>query len=332
MNYYEILGVDKSASTEEIKKAYKKLATQYHPDKNPGDKVSEDKFKEISEAYSVLSDGDKKANYDRFGDARPQVGNDGMDDLIANFVGSQRRKRDPKAHLHVSGQASITLPQAFSGMQLPLDYTVNASCQSCGGTGDKNKSPGKCHTCNGSGMVNVEHGMFRMASTCHDCSGSGKKIETKCPSCSGAGVIGEKVSIKVDVPPGIVSGATLRVPGKGHRSNGVVGDMYITILVTPCPSAQRSGNDLHVSLPTPVINAILGSDEHLSDFYGSVKIKVKPGTQHGSLLRVKGYGMPIHGGGRGDLIAHVDLIVPRDLSDEEREAYERIRSGAKDST
>ena len=328
-DYYESLGVEKTASQDEVKKAYKKLAMKYHPDKNPGDKAAEEKFKEVSEAYSVLSDESKRSSYDTYGHTRGQEfysqSPQDLFDVYNSVFGVRRQKRDPKQQFNISGQVSISLEQAFTGFKVPLSYERSVYCKECDGTGDKDKSPKKCTQCGGSGMQSLNHGMFQVSQTCTHCGGRGKKTNSNCPKCDGSGSVSDGVSINVDVPAGVENGSTLRIAGKGNSGLDVTGDMYLTIFVSRHQTVGRQGRDLHVSLPVSAISATLGDDVNMSDFFGSVNVKVAPGSQHGSVLRIANHGMPSPDG-RGDLYAHVEIAIPKSISGEEKELYERIRS------
>jgi len=323
-DYYATLGVDRSASQDDIKKAYKKLATQYHPDKNPGDKSAEEKFKEIAEAYSILSDESKRRSYDTHGSVGygPVGYPFDVESIFEGFFGGGRRRRS--TNVNITGQISITLEQAFNGFRAPLNFNRKIRCEACSGTGDKDKTSKKCVHCNGTGSVSQQHGFFSVETTCMQCGGKGNRAVTSCDSCGGSGLKDEPISIHVDIPPGIESGATLRVPGKGHSDGKIFGDLFLNIFVSPHPNMVRDGSDLHVTLPIPVISAILGDKVEVSGFYGTVNVKINPGMQHGATLRIPGYGMPTQGG-RGDLYAHIEVKVPNGISDEERGLYERIR-------
>jgi molecular chaperone DnaJ len=330
-NYYDLLGVSRDASADEIKKAYKKLAMQYHPDKNPGDKVAEEKFKEVAEAYAVLSDDEQRANYNRFGSGKarghynaPDPGDFFNAEDIFNTVFG-RRTVSKKDQLNLSGQVHISLEQAFTGFKAPISFDRNIPCETCDGSGDKEKRSTVCHVCGGRGAVVQQHGMFTMQTTCATCMGKGRRPAVVCEVCHGQGVKREQVNLHVDIPVGINTGTTLRVAGKGNADKDTTGDLYLTVFVSQHPRVKRSGDSLHCRLPISAITAILGDKASVSDFFGTAHFDIPAGSQNGDAIKVPNMGMP-NGDSRGELHVYLDIEIPKDISTEERELYERIRN------
>lgn len=361
-DYYEVLGVDRNASTEEIKKAYRKLALKYHPDRNPGDKSSEEKFKEIAEAYEVLSDPQKKAAYDQFGHAGvgvgvgagPGFGGFGVDleEALRMFMsefgrgfgggifgdsfeeemgwpGTRTRhppRRERGADLRYD--MGITLEEAAFGTKKEITVTINETCKTCNGEGTAlGTSRTTCPTCDGSGMVYSRQGLFMISRTCNKCQGTGSIVKTPCKTCRGAGTIPENKMIAVKVPDGVETGSRLRITGAGEPGprGGQPGDLYIVIHVKEHPIFQRQGDDLLCEMPISFVTASLGDDVEVPILDGRIKLKIPPGTQSGKVFRVKGKGMPeVHGYGRGDLYIRVNVEIPTHLGGEERRLIEKL--------
>ena len=327
-DYYEVLGIDREATPEEIKRAYKRLATEHHPDKNNGDAESEEKFKEIAEAYSVLSDSEKKFNYDSLGNAKASPFNYGQhhsaQDLFDIFRGHMQGGSGVVSDLNLAGNMSITLEQAFNGMKAPLSFKRDVRCTDCKGTGDKDGKTKKCPSCNGTGATQFSQGFFSVSKTCEACWGKGKSSTNPCKRCHGNGRVAEHVNISVDIPPGVDSGAVLKVSGKGNSDGNITGDMFISLTVSQHPRIKRAGVDLHMQLNVPAISAILGGVSEVSEFFGITEVKIPAGAQNGDVVTVPKFGMP-KDGKRGNLHAHINIEIPTGLSDEERGLYERIR-------
>lgn len=364
-DYYEVLGVDRSASTEEIKKAYRKLALKHHPDKNPGDKSAEERFKEIAEAYEVLSDPQKKAAYDQFGHAGlgAGVGAGGfsggfgvdLEEALRMFMGefgrgfgggsmfgdffeeeegwhgTRTRRKTRGADLRYDME--ITIEEAAFGTKNEIDVIINEVCKTCGGEGTAHGTPrSKCPSCEGSGMVYSRQGFFAISRTCGKCQGSGTIIKNPCKSCHGAGTVPENKKIAVKVPAGVETGSRLRITGGGEPSprGGTPGDLYIIIHVREHPVFKRQGDDLLCEMPISFVTAALGDEVEVPTLDGRIKLKIPPGTQPGKVFRVKDKGMPaIHGYGRGDLYIQVNIEVPTHLTNEERKILEQLSESGK---
>lgn len=349
-DYYQTLGVDRNSSADEIKKAYRKLAMKYHPDKNPGDKAAEDKFKEASEAYSVLSDADKKSRYDRFGHAGVQGGAGGggyhqgfdnvedifssFSDIFGDFFGGnmggarrgggsrQRRGADLRYMLEVN------LAEVISGAEKELEFDSEKSCGVCSGNGSE---PGKqseiCPTCGGTGQVVSSQGFFSVATSCPACRGNGKLIRHPCKSCKGKGRTMEDRKIRVTIPKGVATGTRLRISGEGEGGymGGPSGDLYVEIRVRDDARYERQGDDLYGSLEISYVQALLGAEVEVDTMDGRKKITVPPGTSQGQILKMKGLGIPhIRGGNRGDLCWGIKILIPKKLSKDEEKLLREI--------
>jgi molecular chaperone DnaJ len=356
-DYYEVLGVAKSASADEIKKAYRKVAMQFHPDRNPGDKAAEEKFKEAAEAYEVLSDQEKKAQYDRFGHAG--LNNRGgfgggqgmnMDDIFSNFGdifgddifgsffgGGGARQRGGKARGTRGSNLRIKLKMNYEEIAKGANKTVKVkkytSCTTCSGSGAKDKnSVQNCSTCNGTGQVrkvtSTFLGQMQTVGTCPTCNGEGSTITNKCTSCKGEGRVYTEETINIDIPAGVQDGMQLSLSGKGNigERGGSSGDLIVLIEEESHPELQRDNlnviYDMHVSIP----DAIFGSNVEVPTIDGRAKIKIPPGTQSGKIFRLKGKGFPsINSYERGDQLIHVNVWTPQELSNEEKEMMERLK-------
>jgi molecular chaperone DnaJ len=343
-DYYEILEVSKNATKDEIKKAYRKQALKFHPDRNPDDKASEEKFKEAAEAYEVLGDEQKRARYDQYGHAG--VGNasgggfggDGMtmEDIFSHFGdifgghfggfgfggggGSRGQRVSKGANLRV--KVKLTLEEIANGVEKKIKVNKYVSCSSCKGTGAASgSSHSTCSTCRGSGMVtrvqNTFLGQMQTSSACPTCGGEGKIITHKCTKCYGVGIVKEDDVITINVPAGVAEGMQMTVQGKGNaaRRGGVNGDLIVIFAEEQHPELARDGNDLYYSLYVNFAEASLGATVEIPTLDGKVKIKIDAGTQPGKLLRLKGKGLPeVNSYGRGDLLVHVNVWIPKDLS------------------
>ncbi len=353
-DYYEVLGVSRSATKEEIKKAYRKQALKYHPDKNPGDKKAEENFKEAAEAYEVLSNDEKKARYDRFGHAGMGSNSNGfggagmtMEDIFSSFgdifgdafggfgaFGGTRRggKRVNKgSNLRV--KVKLTLQEIANGAEKKIKVSKYDTCSQCGGTGAADSgSFSTCSTCRGSGHVtrltNTLLGQMQTTSTCPTCNGEGKIITKKCAACYGEGIIQKEEIIKINIPAGVGKGMQMTVSGKGNaaRRGGVNGDLLVVIDETDHPDLIREGNDLIYNLFISIPDAILGTHVEVPTVDNNVKIKIEPGTQPGKILRLRGKGLPeVNGYGRGDLLVNVNVWIPKNLSKDETRLIEKFR-------
>lgn len=337
-DYYEVLGVSRNASVDEIKKAYRKLARQYHPDANPDDPQAEAKFKEISEAYVVLCDSEKRANYDRFGHA----GVDGqgfggfggfgdmgsLGDIFEMFFGGggTRRRTGPERGTDIRAELEITLKEAAFGLERDLKIPRTETCSTCGGSGAAaGTKPKVCSACEGSGQLqfaqNTPFGRIVQSRTCDRCRGTGQVIEKVCPTCHGNGKVRKTRSIKVKVPPGVDSGTRLRLAGEGEsgQRGGPPGDLYVYIHVKPHHVFAREGDDLVCEMPISFVQAALGDELEVPTLDGSAKLKIPEGTQTGTIFRLKGKGIPhVSGYGRGDQHVRVKVVTPGKLSDKQK--------------
>lgn len=343
-DYYEVLGVDKNASDAEIKKAYRKLAKKYHPDLNPGDKEAEQNFKEANEAYEVLSNPEKKANYDRFGHAGTDpngfggygggagFGGGGFDDIFDMFFGggfggrsSQRKGPEKGADLRVD--VNLKFEEAAFGTEKDIEVTRMENCHTCEGTGAKPGTKVKqCSKCHGTGQIqytqNTPLGRFVNVKTCDQCHGEGTIIETSCKTCHGSGKEQKTRTIHVKIPAGVDTDSILPLRGEGEPGNkgGRSGDLYIYIHVQPHPILKREGNDIYCEVPITFAQAALGAELTVPTLDGKVKYEIPEGTQTGTTFRLKNKGVPkIRGNGRGDQYVKVKVEVPKKLSKEQRE-------------
>jgi len=352
-DYYEVLGVSKNASKEEIKKAYRKQALKYHPDKNPGDKKAEEHFKEAAEAYEVLRNDDKKARYDRYGHAGVSGAGNGfgaggmtMEDIFSSFgdifgdafggfggFTSGRRGRRVNKGSNLRVKVKLNLHEIANGAQKKIKVSRYDTCTACGGTGaaDSN-SLSTCSTCRGTGHVtrvtNTILGQMQSTSVCPSCGGEGKTITKKCPVCYGEGIVQKDDIIKINIPAGVGRGMQMTVAGKGNaaRRGGVNGDLLVVIDEEEHPDLIREGNDLIYNLFVSVPDALLGSQVEVPTIDNKVKIKIEPGTQPGKILRLRGKGVPeVNGYGRGDLLVNVNVWIPKNLSREEAKIIEKFK-------
>lgn len=358
-DYYEILGVTKSASADEIKKAYRKVAMQYHPDRNPGDKASEEKFKEAAEAYEVLSDADKKAKYDRFGHQAFGPGMGGgshatnMDDIFSHFGdvfgddafgsffgggrrggggGGQRTRGQRGSNLRI--KMKLSLEEIASGVTKKVKVKKNVVCNTCSGSGAKDKnSVQTCNTCHGSGQVkrvtNTFLGQMQTVTACPTCHGEGQTVTAKCTACRGEGRVYGEEEISIDIPAGVQEGMQLSMSGKGNAGErgGPNGDLIIQIEEESHPELHRDGlnvaYDLYISFP----DAVFGTSVEVPTIDGRAKIKIPAGTQSGKIFRLKGKGFPeVQGYNRGDELVYVNVWTPQDLSSEEKSILEKLNN------
>ena len=359
-DYYESLGLQKGASDEEIKKAYRKLAKQYHPDIHPGDKSAEEKFKEIGEAYEVLSDPQKKAKYDQFGHAAfdPNAGfgggsgfSGGFDDLgdilgsifgggFGGFGGTSSRRNGPMKGESVRAHVTITFEEAAFGCGKDIMITRIEDCDDCGGTGAAlGSSTDVCPECHGSGSVQTQQrtpfGVMSSTSTCRSCGGTGKIIKNPCTRCNGKGKLRRQRTISVNIPAGIDDGQTISLRGQGHAglNGGPAGDVLITVSVAPHAQFEREGTSVLYVMPISFVQAALGAEVEVPTLDGKVKYSIPEGTQTGTTFRLRGKGIPrLNGSGRGDQFVTVNIETPRNLTKEQKEILmefgEAIGSGS----
>ena len=354
-DYYEVLGVSKSADATEIKKAYRKLALKYHPDKNPGDKEAEEKFKEAAEAYDVLSNEEKKRRYDQFGHAGVGGAGQGgfgggmsMDDIFSQFgdifgsfggfsgfggFGGGRSARRVNRGTNLRVKVKMNLQEIATGIEKKIKVKKYVACQHCNGTGAKDgKSYSTCSTCKGSGQVtrvqNTILGAMQTTSTCPTCEGEGKIINEKCTFCNGEGVLISEEVISINIPAGVGEGMQLSLNGKGNaaRRGGVNGDLIVLIEEEEHPELVRDGNDLLYNVFIGYPEAVLGETVEIPTIEGKVKVKIEAGTQPGKILRLRGKGLPdVNGYGKGDLLAKVNVWIPKNLSKDEKKLVEKMK-------
>tara|TARA_B000000441_G_C21721179_1_gene339258 strand:+ start:168 stop:1298 length:1131 start_codon:yes stop_codon:yes gene_type:complete len=349
-DYYDVLGLDRSAKKEEIKKAYRKLALKYHPDKNKGDKGAEEKFKEASEAYHVLSDDKRKMNYDQFGHSAFQGGgsqggfgnfdfsssfSDLFEDVFGDFgdfgFNSARTKRRSNRGSDLRYDVSIDLNDAYSGTEKKINYTTYKKCKTCTGSGAKPGSkPSACSYCGGQGKVRSSQGFFTIQQTCPQCSGEGEKITNPCGSCNGEGKTQSNESVSVKIPKGVDDGTRIRLSGKGEAGSkgGSNGDLYLFISIEPHSIFKRSEENLFYELPISITEAALGTTVEVPSIDGGkTKIKIPSGTQSGKQLRLRGKGMPIlRRNISGDLYIRIITEVPTSLSKRQKELLAEFKS------
>jgi molecular chaperone DnaJ len=348
-DFYDVLGVSKNASPEELKSAYRKLAVKYHPDKNPGDKASEDKFKEASEAYGILSDKEKKQNYDNFGHAAFEGGggrqsggfggfggadfSDIFEDFFGDFGGGGRsrgRRNTSNKGSDLRYDLSITLEEAYEGKKQDIKFSTTEKCNTCKGNGSKpGHSADRCTVCGGNGKVRSNQGFFTVQQTCPQCAGSGEEITNPCNDCNGQGNKQASKKISVTIPKGVDDGTRIRLAGKGEAGSrgGANGDLYLFINVHSHDLFKRSDENLFFEFPISIADAALGTTIEIPTIDGGkAKIKIPDGTQNGKQFRLKGKGMPyMRGSGNGDLYVQVNTEVPISLNKEQKELLEKFR-------
>jgi molecular chaperone DnaJ len=358
-DHYSTLGVNKKATPEELKKAYRKLARQYHPDRNPDDKKSEERFKEISQAYDVLGDPEKRKQYDNgtgpfahgasggfggFGNF--DFDSNSMGDILSNLFGGStsgrkvRTKPRPERGQDLETEVRITFDQAVAGAQVPLSVPTASTCTTCHGTGAKpGTAPKVCPRCQGRGIETQGQGMFSISQPCSQCGGKGTVIEDPCPTCHGAGAVRTMRRYKVNIPAGVKEGSRIRLPGKGEpgRNSGPPGDLYVITHVEASPVFKRKGDNLEVEVPLSIPEAMGGAEVQVPTLSGTKTLRVKPGTAHGTVQRLRGEGPPKPGSGkgkgssgttdaatRGDIHYRFTIDVPEELSEEQRKAVEAL--------
>jgi molecular chaperone DnaJ len=352
-DYYELLNVDRDADQAEIKKAYRKLAMKYHPDRNQGDKDAEEKFKEASEAYSVLGDKEKKQIYDQYGieglkGTRSGFGGFGgfsdifsnssvfseFEDILGGFFGFGGNYRSGGANSPRRGEdlvmeVKLTMKESYLGVEKEIEIHKNVQCDECNGTGAREGTKSKtCPQCAGSGTVRRSQGFFSISSTCHVCQGEGVVIEHPCKKCGGSKLIAAIQRKKVSFPAGIDTGNKLRISGSGEdgTNNGRPGDLYLVINVETEEGVSRSGNDLVVEFPISFSQAVLGNMVELETYYGKEKLKIPPRTQSGTIIKIKNKGFKnVSRWGKGDMLIVLQLVTPQKLSKQETKLFEELR-------
>ena len=353
---YDTLGVKKGASADEVKKAYRKLAAKYHPDKNPGDAAAEEKFKEVQNAYDVLADPEKRKQYDTFGDVngRPGFdprnynfgggGNFTINDLgdlgdifggLFNRGGTRTQRRQPERGADIEVQVNVSFEDSLRGLETKIPVEVTTACRECGGTGAQpGTSPVICPECHGRGVVSESQGLFALSQPCPRCRGNGTVVEKPCEKCGGSGRERRTKRYTVKIPAGVKDGTRIRLKAKGElgANGGSPGDLYVVTRVAPSKLLERRRSDLLIEVPVTYAEAALGAPVEVPTPYGErISLKVKPGSQDGQLLRIRGQGAPrLKGNGRGDLLARLRVAVPKKLSKKEREAIEELRKASHD--
>lgn len=341
-DYYETLGVDKSAPQEEIKKAYRKLARKYHPDLNPGDKTSEHKFKEINEAYETLGDEKKRAEYDQYGRTPSGAGGPGFDyrtyasgdrfdsggfgDVFSDLFGGRAETAGLRGPDLIMG-LELSLEEAFAGVSRPISFTREVNCTVCKGTGAETYQ--QCDRCGGAGKVSTSKGFFRMAQICPACDGTGRKITKACRSCGGMGRVMHAESVKVKIPAGVDTGSKVRLRGMGGagQGNGPSGDLHIEITVREHPIFKRQGDNISVEVPVTFGEAALGARIEVPTIDGIAAMTLPPGTQGGQKFKLSGKGFPsARTGGRGDQFVSIKITVPKNIPDKTKPSIQEIEA------
>jgi molecular chaperone DnaJ len=346
-DYYDVLGVGRSAGDQEIKSAYRKLALKFHPDRNPGDKAAEEKFKEAAEAYAVLADAEKRARYDRFGHAGlggaaggpggfdPTVFT-GFEDILGGLgdifgfgdVFGGGRRRGPQRGADLRYDLEISFEQSAAGTETTIQIPRQEPCAPCHGTGAApGSAPAPCPQCRGAGQLRYQQGFFTVARTCGQCRGSGKIITKPCATCQGSGLVEQQRKLTVKIPAGIATGQRMRMHGEGEggTQGGPAGDLYVVIHVQEHSFFHRDGNDLHCEIPLNFTTLALGGEITVPLVDGTETLKISEGTQTGTTFRLRGKGMPdVSGRGRGDLLVTVKSITPRKLNKEQRRLLEEL--------
>jgi molecular chaperone DnaJ len=350
-DYYEVLGVDRGASDQEIKKAYRRIAMKHHPDRNEGDKASEEKFKEASEAYEVLSDTQKKAAYDQYGHAGvdPQgagmggfgAGGASFSDIFGDVFGDifsggggQRRPSGPQRGSDLRYNLEVDLEDAVKGSTVKIRVPTLVTCEECDGSGSKKGTkPTECRTCGGVGQVRMQQGFFAVQQTCPNCRGKGKVISDPCGSCYGRGRVEEQKTLSVKIPPGVDTGDRIRLAGEGESGpeGGPAGDLYVQIAVRDHKIFERDGKHLYCEVPISFTDAALGGELEVPTLDGRVKLKIPPETQSGKLFRLRGKGVkPVRGDSVGDLLCRVEIETPVNLSRKQKDILKEFQATLQD--
>jgi molecular chaperone DnaJ len=344
-DYYDVLGIQKNVSKDDVKKAYRKLAVQYHPDKNPGNKEAEEKFKEATEAYEILGDDQKRQAYDQFGFAGVESMHGsqdfsqtfrGFEDIFGDFSGifdtffgggGRRNSGGPKQGANLRYDIEISFKDAVFGTKAEIQYTHNDSCNVCKGSGAASGTSRKvCPTCQGSGQVRRSSGFFSVASTCHSCNGEGYIIEKPCHECGGTGTLKKRLKVMVTIPPGFENGRRIVIPRQGDAgpSGGPPGDLYVYVRVRPHEHFERQDLDIYCAVPVSITQASLGAEIQVSTLDGkTIKVKIPAGTQNGKMLRIRDEGVP-SGRGRGCLYIKLMVQIPAKLSKRGKELMEEL--------
>ncbi len=351
LDYYEVLGVSRSASQEEIKKSYRKLAMKYHPDRNHGDKSAEEKFKQIGEAYEVLGDQEKRAAYDRYGHSAFTAGGNGaggfggfggfqtggfsdINDIFSEIFGHQTRSRGGNRNMRrgddLSYEIEITLEQAAKGYETEIKVPSWSTCDECHGSGARRGTkPRTCPTCHGTGTVRMGNGFFQVEQTCSTCHGKGTIIDQPCPGCHGTGHKEERKTIQVKIPAGIEDGQRIRMSGRGApgENGGANGDLYVVVDVKPHELFERDGTDLHIEMPLNFVTAALGGEIEVPTLDSRVTLKIPEGTQSGKIFRLRERGIrSVRNSTMGDLYVHTAIETPVNLNAEQKELLQKFQA------
>ena len=344
-DYYEILGVGRNAAEQEVKSAYRKMALKYHPDRNPGNPEAEDRFKEAAEAYSILSEPQKRAAYDQFGhQGLAGLGTGGFDpgafadfaDIFGDFFGfgdlfntGGRRRTRAQRGPDLRYDLEISFEDAVFGLNTEIKFPRLELCPHCSGRGaEPGSGASTCTACGGRGQVRYQQGFFSISRTCNTCRGSGQVISHPCSRCRGEGRVRVERRLKVNIPPGVDNGAQLRLAGEGEPgfNQGPPGDLFVVLRVQEHPIFERQDSHLHCTIPVNVAQAALGAEIRVPTLEGEESVKLPAGLQHGAEIRLRGKGVPdIRGRGRGDLVLHIHLAIPTRLSREQRKLFEQLR-------
>jgi molecular chaperone DnaJ len=349
-DYYEILGVQRNASAGAIKAAFRKLAMQHHPDRNPGDKAAEQRFKELNEAYEVLKDDSKRAAYDQFGHAAFEQGLGGgrggfdfgsfadvFDDLFGDFMGGGRRRGTNSRGADLRYNLTIALEEAFTGKQAQIRVPTTVRCEACNATGSaQGAPPGVCPSCRGAGRVRAQQGFFTIERTCPTCSGTGRVINDPCEACSGSGRVHREKTLSVTIPAGVEDGTRIRLAGEGEAGTrgGTPGDLYIFVSVAPHRLFQRDGASLHCRVPIPLTTAALGGQIEVPTIDGKrARLQIPESTQTGHRFRLRGKGMSeLHGHNRGDMFCEIVVETPVNLTRRQKELLQEFEHAGDGST
>ncbi|MDQ6994838.1 MAG: molecular chaperone DnaJ [Mariprofundaceae bacterium] len=345
-DYYEVLGINKDADVNMVKKAYRKLAMKYHPDRNPDDEGAAEKFREVTEAYEILSDADKRSRYDQYGHAgvNDQMGGFGaggfqnshayrdfgdlFGDVFGNMFGGGEGGQQGNRGADLRYDLELSLEEAASGKEVSLDIPKHEHCDTCGGSGARaGTHPVPCSTCGGHGQVQMQQGFFAVRRTCPACHGQGKKIESPCVTCGGTGRKRVTKDLKIKIPKGVYHGAQVRVSGEGEvgEHGGPAGDLYVVVNLKKHAIFERDGADLHCNMPITFPQAVLGAEIDAPTLTGKVKIRIPAGTEGGRTFRLRGEGVPdVRTNQPGDLYVRVNIAVPKKLSDAQKEALQKF--------
>jgi len=337
-DYYEVLGVSRNASAEEIKRAYRRLAVQYHPDRNRDDRRAEESFKRISEAFAVLGDADKRLRYDRIGHEAykrksgstpfEQVDLSGLGEILEDLLGEVLIRKDParRPPRDINYELHVSFEEAALGVEKTIEFDRNEPCERCAGSrADPGSSPGPCPACNGKGSVKQQRGIFSTSRTCAACEGSGVRIDLPCTGCKGSGSAIRKRTLKVRIPSGVEDGALRTLRGEGERTLDGAGNLHVKVHVKHHPLFERKGADILCEVPISFPQAALGAHIEIPTLYGIVKMKIPPGTQPGKVFRLRGKGLPVFGGyGKGDQLVRVAVEVPESVSTRQRELINEL--------